>query len=70
VTEHSPPPLPKSPDPDVSRTVSINSFDVEQVARMNTLRQGGKDWVQIEREEMNEIGGRLGTISEHSVREQ
>jgi hypothetical protein len=72
--EYTPPPSPKPPEPELSRNVSINSFDADQIATINAaLGQTGKDRVHtITRrypEEMTELGGRLGTIQEYAVKE-
>jgi len=74
--ENIPPPSLKPPEqePDLSRNVSINSFDADQIARINgTMSHTGKYGVQTTTtsypEEMDEIGGRLGTIHEYVVRE-
>jgi hypothetical protein len=67
VVEISPPPSPKPPEPDIGRSVSINSFDSDQVARMYAgSEQSGRDEAQVRRYpvEMEQIGGRLGTIQE------
>ena len=74
--DNIPPLWPKPPEPeqDFSRNVSINSFDADQISRINSeLNHTGKDGIQITTtrypEEMGQIGGRLGTIHEYVVRE-
>lgn len=61
VVEITPPPSPK---PEVGRSVSINSFDSDQVARMYAGSEQYEAKARRYAVEMEQIGARLGTIQE------